>query len=361
VLAYAAVPDFYAEIECSRRPALRGSAVIVGGDPRKRGLVQSASAEARAAGVACGMLVSDALRRAPRARVLRTDMRRYREVTARLRGCFRGETERVELAEPGAAWLDLAEADAPPAQVAARLRERIAGELMLPLRVGLAPLKFVTRIAAENIDREGVFVVQPKELRGFLDPLPVSALPGVGQRTQAALAELGAVCVADVLRLGRAALEERFGNHGLEIHSYAEGRDAARIRALPRPRSLSQECTLERPERSAAGIEARIAELAGGLELALRRESLAAKRVQLRLRYAGPGDEQQTRTKTLERRAVASAEELCEVCGALLPRTAVGQRPVRGLGLAATLLVLRPRRDRRQPELFGGAPGPGRA
>jgi len=359
VLAYAAVPDFYAEIECSRRPALRGTPVIVGGDPRKRGVVQSASAEARAAGVACGMLVRDALRYAPKARVLRTDMRAYREVTARLRGCFRRETERVEPAEPGAAWLDLAEADAPPAQVAARLRERIAGELALPLRVGLAPLKFVTRIAAETIEGEGVFCVSSKDLRGFLDPLPVSALPGVGQRTGAALAELGAVCVADLLRLGRAVLEERLGNHGLEIHSYAEGRDAARIRALPRPRSLSQECTLERPERAASSIEARIAELAGGLELALRRESLAARRVQLKVRYAGPGEEQQTRTETLKR-AVASAAELCEVCGALLPRTAVQQRPVRGLGLAVMLLVLRPRRDDRQPDLFDGPPARGR-
>ena len=359
MLAYAAVPDFYAEIECSRRPALRGTPVIVGGDPRKRGVVQSASAEARAAGVACGMLVRDALRYAPKARVLRTDMRAYREVTARLRGCFRRETERVEPAEPGAAWLDLAEADAPPAQVAARLRERIAGELALPLRVGLAPLKFVTRIAAETIEGEGIFCVSSKELRGFLDPLPVSALPGVGQRTGAALAELGAVCVADLLRLGRAVLEERLGNHGLEIHGYAEGRDAARIRALPRPRSLSQECTLERPERAASSIEARIAELAEGLELALRRESLAARRVQLKVRYAGPGEEQQTRTETLKR-AVASAAELCEVCGALLPRTAVQQRPVRGLGLAVMLLVLRPRRDDRQPDLFDGTPARGR-
>jgi DNA polymerase-4 len=153
VLIYATVPGFYAEVERSREPSLRGRPVIVGGDPRKRGLVQSASEDALAAGVAVGMPVLEALERCPQARLCKTDMRSYREVTAELRSCFCLALYMVAPAVLDAAYLDVAGADEAPEALAARLRETVARELGLPLRLGLAPVRFLAKLAAEACGR----------------------------------------------------------------------------------------------------------------------------------------------------------------------------------------------------------------
>jgi DNA polymerase-4 len=350
VLLYAVVPGFYAEIERAADPTLAGRPVVVGGDPRKRGAVQSATADALAAGVTLGMPVIDALELCPRAKALRTDMRRYRDASAILRACFRSETERVEPCGLDAAWLDVGGSDEGPEVIAARLQRRVWEGLGVSLGVGAAPVKFLARLAAERAGSEGFFQVAATEIHAFLDPLPVTSLPGVGQRTATTLAALDVVRVADLRAVGRQALERQLGNHGLGILDYAEGRDRSVLRAAPHPRTLGQELTLPHEELDRATLGERLAELASGLELALRRERLAAKRVVLKLRYAD--HETVTRSRTLVH-PVADAAELRELGQALLDRTQAGARPVRGLGLQAAALV-RSRRDDRQLDLFGG-------
>jgi len=341
------VRGFYAEVERAADPRLRERPVIVGGDPRKHGTVQSASDDALAAGVVAEMPMREALERCPHARVLRTNMKAYREVAGRLRAIFRQETDRVEPAERGAAYLE-ASGDEPVDVIARRLQERVAGTLGLPLRVGAGPVRFVARLAAEEAGSDGVLCVRPNEVRRFLDPLPVAKLPGAGRRTTESLAELGASTVADVLKLGRDKLEERLGNHGRAIHALAQGIDRATVRAAPHPRTVSHEITLPIPEVDRTALEARLAELASHVEATLARERLAAKRLVLKVRYADR--EQQTRTRT-ERHSVARAPELLALAADLLTRTDAGSRPIRGLGLAATTLVQQ-RRDDRQLDLF---------
>lgn len=349
MLLYAVVPGFYAAIERAADPTLRGRPLLVGGDPRKRGAVQSATPDALDAGVSLGMPMLEALERCPRAKAIRTDMRRYREVSAHLRACFRNETARVEPCGLDAAWLDVGGSDEEAEVIAGRLRERVREELGLSLAVGSASVKFVARLAAEGCGAEGFFEVPPAEVHAFLDPLPVTALPGVGQRTAATLGEMDVARVADLRRLGRETVEKQLGNHGLGILDYAEGRDRGVLRAAPHPRTLGQEVTLPEDELDRGTLGERLTELAGGLESALRRERLAAKRVVLKLRY---GDhETVTRSRTLVH-PVAQAAELRELAQALLDRTQAGARPVRGLGLQAAGLV-RSRRDDRQLDLFG--------
>lgn len=349
MLLYAEVPCFYAEIERRDDPALAERPVVVGGDPRKRGTVQAATPDALAAGVQVGMSMIEALERCPRARAVRTDVKRYREVSARLRACFRRETERVEGAGPAAAWLDVSGQDEAPEAIARRLRERVAEELALPLRVGIAPVKFVARLASEEAGAGGVHRVGAGEVARFLGPLPVERLPGVGPRTGARLHELGIRTVGALAALEPRAVEEALGNHGLTIHEYARGRDAGRVRAAPLRRSLSQEVTLPRAEQDLAVLGERVLELAQGLEAALARERQAARRVTLKLRYA-EGDAV-TRTRTLAR-AVDAAGPLAEVARELLARTQAGGRAVRLVGLTVGQLV-RARRDDRQLDLFG--------
>jgi nucleotidyltransferase/DNA polymerase involved in DNA repair len=348
MLLYATVPGFYAEVERVANPGLAGRPVIVGGDPRKRGLVQSATPDALERGVVEGMPVREALERCPQGRALRTDMRRYRGVASRLRACFRRLTQRVEPAGLGSAFLETPRPEEAAEELAERLRQNVREELALPLRVGIAPAKFLAKIAAEEAGSRGILRIAAGEVAGFLAPLPVSRLPGVGTKTAAKLAELSVHTAGEVVALGRAALEEQLGNHGLAILGYAQGRDDARLRAAPHPRSLSQESTLDSDELDLPVIQERIEELARHLEAGLLLERLAAKRVTLKLRYAD--QEQTTRSRTLVR-PVATAQDLAELAAGLLERTQAGIRPVRLVGLGVAALT-RSRRDDRQLELF---------
>jgi len=349
MLLYAEVPGFYAEVERAADPALQERPVIVGGDPRKRGAVQSATPDARAAGVCEGMPMLEALARCPRARAVVTNMRRYREAGAELRSQFRRATDRVEPAGTAAAYLDVSARPEPPLAVAELLRSAVRDALSLPLRVGISSVKFLAKLAAESIETEGVFQIAAADVRSFLEPLPVGRLPGVGPKTEATLAELGVQTAGDLARQGRASLEERLGNHGLVILSYAQGRDPAALRAAPHPRSVSQEATFAAPETDRIALEERLAGLAARVEEALAREHLAAKRVVVKIRYAD--DELTTRSRKVLH-AMVSARDLLAQATPLLDRTQAGTRPVRGLGLIATELA-RGRREDRQLDLFG--------
>ena len=349
-LLYAVVPRFYAEAERAADPSLAGRPVIVGGDPRKRGLVQSATEDALAQGVAIGMPVLEALERCPGARARRTNIRAYRELAGRLRACLRVAAGQLEPAGLEAAYLDAGAGDPAPEALAAGLRAEVQRTLHLPLRVGIAPVKFAAKLAAEESGATGIRRVAAEELRAFLAPLPVQRLPGVGPHTLAAFRELGIESVGDLAAARREAVEERLGNHGLALQGLARGQGEARLRPAPHARSLSQETTLEASERDLAVLEALLGELAGRLAAVLARERLGARRLVLKLRY---GDhESVTRSRTLGR-AVAAAPEIAEVAGELLRRTQAGERPVRLLGLAAFRLAGRPRDDRQLP-LFRG-------
>jgi DNA polymerase-4 len=348
MLLYAAVPGFYAEVERAADPGLADRPVIVGGDPRKRGLVQSATPDALEVGVVIGMPMREALERCPQGRALRTDMRRYRDMASRLRACFRRLTDRVEPAGLDAAFLEPRRPEESAGELAVRLRESIHRELQLPLQVGIAPAKFLAKIAAEESGIKGILRIESGEVAGFLAPLPVSRLPGVGAKTEAKLRDLSVHTVGEVAALDRGVLEEHLGNHGLAILGYAQGRDDARLRAAPQPRSLSQESTLDSDELDLPVIRERIEALARRLEAGLLLERLAAKRVTLKLRYAD--QEQTTRSCTLVH-PVATSRDLAVLATDLLGRTQAGIRPVRLVGLAVASLT-RWRRDDRQLDLF---------
>ncbi len=351
-LLYADVPAFYAEVERARDPTLAGRPVIVGGDPRKKGLVQAATPDAVAAGVRLGMAVLDALEQCPHGRALRTDMGRYRDADKRLRALFGHFAERIEPAGLGAAYL-AASVDVQKIEALAQsLRAAVAKELRLPLRVGAAPVKFLAQLAAEDAGVEGFRAIDRAALRGFLDPLPVSRLPGVGPNTAARLAEMGIRTAGELVASGRDPIERALGNHGLAVLAAAMGQGDDRIRAAAHPQSLWQEVTLGEDTVDRVQLVAPLRGLAERLERALALEGLTARRLSLKVRYADGA--RTTRTVSVDR-GLATAPDLVAVALALLDRTQAGARPLRLLGLGASALA-RPAQHERQLGLFDGRP-----
>jgi DNA polymerase-4 len=340
---FAEVPCFYASVECADGPSHDTRPVIVGGDPRRRGSVQAAAPEALAAGVRVGMPMLEALRLCPRARSARTDMIRYREVSRRLLVCLRRGFARLEPFGLGAAYLDVTGDPDPPEVIAERLRATVRDQMGLPLRVGIASGKFPARLAAEELERGaadpqggGVRRIPPGREQAFLDPLPASRLEGVGQKTAARLAELGASTIGGVVALGRERLQEVFGIHGLRIYDCASGLDQAPVRASRHPQSLSREAAVGSEPSDLVALAEGLQDLARHLEAELHLQGLTAGKVSLKLRFADQATT--TRSRTLSS-PTSSAGEIQEVAERLLGRTQAGSRPVRGLGIQLARLA----------------------
>jgi DNA polymerase-4 len=328
-ILFVEVPCFYAVVERADDPAAAGRPVLVGGDPRKGGRVQSATPDALARGVRLEMPMLEALRHCPQARVVRTQMPRYREVSRRLLAGFRRVLPRLEPFGLAAAYAELPpQADA--AAIADELQRSGREGLGLPVRVGVARSKFLARLAAEERPEGGFRRIAPGEEAAFLDPLPVSRLDGVGRKTEATLAALGARTIADVRALGRERLEEVFGTHGLRIHACATASDDEPVRAVQHPQSVSREATVRGEPRDLGVLDEQLAGIAQQLEVELARLGLSAGKVTLKLRFEDEGSA--SRTLTLQE-PVASAVDLRAVAQELLARTPAGARPVRGLGL----------------------------
>jgi len=348
-ILFAEVPGFYAAVERAEDPSLAARPVIVGGDPRKRGRVQAASSEALRAGVTVDMPMIEALQRCPRARAVRTNMRHYREVSRRLMIALRRVHSHLEPFGLGAVYADRGGGAAGADEaIAAAMCEAVRDELGLPLRVGLASGKFLARLAAQELADAGIRRIPDGGEHDFLGPLEATRLDGVGRKTAATLAEIGAQRIRDVVALGRERLEELFGTHGVRIYTYATGRDDEPVRAVRHPASLSRESTVRGEPLDVAVLLEQLAGLAQQLEADLARQRLAAGRVALKVRYADPGTA--TRSRTLPA-PVSRATELLATIEQLLRRTQAGARPVRGLGLQLSALVPAGEGDR-QLDLF---------
>jgi DNA polymerase-4 len=304
--------------------------------------------EALEAGVEPEMTMVEALRRCPQARVVRTDMALYRETSRRLFACLRRAFPRLEPFGLGAAYFDVSGAGEAPETIAAGLRGQVAEELGLPLRVGIASGKFLARLAAEEAGDSGVRRVVPGEETAFLRPLPATRIEGVGCKTAATLAELGAVTIGDVVALGRERLEAAFGMHGQRIFALASAAENAPVRAVRHAQSLSREVTIEGEARDRGVLAECLQDLARQLEAELVRQALSAGRVVLKVRYADHGTH--SRSQALGS-PIARAVDIQALALRLLDRTQAGSRPVRGFGLQLSRLAPAAEVDR-QLELF---------
>ena len=348
-ILFAEGPDFYAEVESRAAPALRDAAVLVGGDPSKRGKVLSLNAQARLGGAAKGMGMAEALASCAGALWLPTNMKRYREASGALVNFLRGLFDAVEKASLGSAYAEIhGQTGALEAGVAERLFPRASAELGLPLRVGVGPSKFLARLAAEEAGVGAVYRVTRSQVASFLAPLPVTRLPRVGAKTAARLAELGVHRVAEVLELGPARLEEEFGNHGLRILEMARGQDRSPVRVAALPKTLGRETTLVEPTSEIHILAAELEQLAESVTAGLERQGLRAGRVAVRL--VDRLGVITTRSVTLPEPALGGT--VFQVALDLLQRGHDPASPHRGLGLTVAGLV-EAAGEERQLDLFG--------
>jgi DNA polymerase-4 len=276
---------FYASVEQRDDPQLRGKPVIVAWKGN-RSVVCAASYEARAFGVRSAMPAVRAERLCPAAVFVAPDFTRYRAVSHSVREIFKRHTDLIEPLSLDEAHLDVSEnkTGLPTATLVARtIREQIRQELSLTASAGVAPNKFLAKIASDWRKPDGLFVIQPEEVEAFLQPLPVGRLPGVGKVTGEKLAMLGVQTVADLGKLDLPALEEAFGRYGVRLHELARGIDDSEVVPDRPTQSISAEDTFEHdvplPE-----TEPMIRRLAEKVWSASRKESRIARTVVLKLK-----------------------------------------------------------------------------
>src|ERR1700752_1322838 len=238
---------FYASVEQRDDPELRGKPVIVAWRG-SRSVVCAASYEARKFGVHSAMPAPRAEHLCPNAVFLPPDFPRYRAVSRQAREIFLRHTDLIEPLSLDEAYLDVSEnkTGLPTAtQVARTIREQIRSELSLTASAGLAPNKFLAKIASDWKKPDGLFVIQPEEIDSFLLPLPVDRLPGVGKVTEEKLKNLEVQTIADLRRMDLPTLEDRFGLYGVRLYELARGIDQTEVVPDRPTQSISAEDTFE--------------------------------------------------------------------------------------------------------------------
>jgi DNA polymerase-4 len=286
VIAHLDIDAFFAAVEIHRRPELRGRPVVVGGDPRGRGVVATASYAARRFGIRSAMSCAEALRRCPDAVFVRPDIDHYREWSGRVWGLVREMSPAVEVLGMDEGYLELPDEDAGAA--ARGIQGAVAERVRLSCSLGVATCKVVAKVASDRDKPGGVTVVAPGGEAAFLAPLPLRALPGVGPRTEARLTAAGLSRIGDLAALDdeglRALVPGRFGE---DLRRRARGIDPRTVQAVPAERiSISSERTFARDVSDAAELEEAGREMAQHVADALRARGRWARTVTVKLRYA---------------------------------------------------------------------------
>src|SRR5437762_6100244 len=323
---------FYASVEQRDNPDLRGKPVIVAWKG-SRSVVCAASYEARAFGVRSAMPAVRAERLCPNAVFLPPDFPRYRAVSKQVREIFKRHTDLIEPLSLDEAYLDVSEnkTGLPTAtQVARTIREQIRSELSLTASAGVAPNKFLAKLASDWRKPDGLFVIQPEEVDAFLLPLPVGRLPGVGKVTEDALAKLRIQTVSELRGLESSVLEDEFGRYGVRLYELARGIDDREVVSNRPTQSISVEDTFEK-DVLLLETEPMIRRLAEKLWSASRKESRIARTVVLKLKTSE--FKILTRSHT-PHSPPSSCEELTDIALKLRERVDLGsQQRVRLVGL----------------------------
>jgi DNA polymerase-4 len=276
---------FYASVEQRDDPQLRGKPVIVAWKG-KRSVVCAASYEARKFGVRSAMPAITAERLCPEAVFMPPDFIRYRAVSKEVREIFKRHTDLIEPLSLDEAYLDVTEnkTGLPTATLVAKtIREQIRQELKLTASAGVAPNKFLAKLASDWRKPDGLFVIQPEEVEAFLLPLPVGRIPGVGKVTEEKLAKLGIKTVSELRALELPKLEDEFGRYGARLYELARGIDENPVVPNRPTQSISVEDTFEN-DVLLAETEPMIRRLAEKLWEASRKESRIARTVVLKLK-----------------------------------------------------------------------------
>jgi DNA polymerase IV len=325
---------FYASVEQRDDPALKGRPVAVGGKPESRGVVAAASYEARKFGVRSALPMARAVRLCPQLVIVRPDFSKYAAASRQVFEIFRSVTPLVEPLSLDEAYLDVTEnAWGLPlgVDVARRLKERIHEATQLTASAGVAPNKFLAKIASGWRKPDGLTVIAPERIERFLTDLPVDALWGVGPKTAARLHGIGIEKLVQVRTIELEVLRSVVGSWAEGLRRLAFGEDSRPVEPNRERKSIGCEETYARDLVDGHPIREEVDRLARHSADILERKKLLARTVTLKVRYSNF----QTITRSVTREpATGSADEVAARALALLEKTEADRRPVRLLGVS---------------------------
>lgn len=328
---------FFASVEQHDHPELRGKCLIVGGQS-ERGVVTTASYEARRYGVRSAMPMFEARRRCPHAIVIPGRMERYKAVSGRIMELLEAFSPLVEPVSIDEAYLDISGGTrlfGPPEEMARRIKQKILQTTGLTCSIGGAPLRFVAKIASDLEKPDGLTIIHPETVPGFIEQLPLAKIPGVGAVTQTHLAGMQLKTLGDVRGYPEAILVRRLGKFGQRLAALARGEDPRPITPHTAAKSVSAENTLAVDTLDRGLLHDLLLRHAEDIGRQLRRLDLKARTITLKIKHAD--FQQVTRSKTLPM-PVQSVESILRQADELL-RDYPLQRKVRLIGLGASHFV----------------------
>jgi len=326
---------FYASVEQRDDPALRGKPLAVGGSPQSRGVVAAASYEARAFGVRSAMPMARAVRLCPELRIVRPDFARYRAESQRVMAILRDCTPLVEPLSLDEAYLDVTEnnwGEPLATEVARRIKRTIQEEIGLTASAGVAPNKFLAKIASGWDKPDGLTVISPQRVEHFLQQLPVEALWGVGPVTATKLRGIGVTKLVDIRNTKDEVLKKCVGSLAAWLKRLSVGDDPREVKPNRPWKSISAETTYVEDLTDIAEMRRELAELAARVCSSMQKKKLLARSVTIKVRYADFTTVTRSHTADPATREPAG---FAARAAALLDRTEAARRPVRLLGVGA--------------------------
>jgi DNA polymerase IV len=325
---------FYASVEQRDDPSLRGRPVAVGGSPQSRGVVAASSYEARRFGVRSAMPMSRAVRLCPDLVIVRPDFARYRAASQKVMAILRECTPLVEPLSLDEAYLDVTEnlwGEPLATAVARRLKQRILGATGLTSSAGVAPNKFLAKIASGWRKPDGLTVIAPERVEIFLQELPVEALWGVGPVTAKKLRAIGIRKLVDVRGMDEVSLQRTVGSLAAWLKRLSHGDDPREVKPDRPWKSISAETTYATDLEDLQQMRLELEALAKKVVNSLQKKDLLARTVTIKVRY---GDFT-TVTRSHSAEPTRAADAFAQRAAALLERTEAARRPVRLLGVGA--------------------------
>ncbi len=326
---------FYASVELLSRPDLRGRPVAIGGrgDPTRRGVVTTATYEARAFGIHSGMALSVAARKCPECVFLPVDFERYRAVSRQFKAAIAVVTDEIEDRGIDEVYLDLTPLAAGSHELAQRLQDHVLEATGLSCSIGVAPNKLIAKIASDLNKPRGISLIGTDDIRRRIWPLPARKIPGVGPKADARLSELGIATIGQLAACEPAWLCEQFSpRYGQWLHRAAHGQDERPLELNPEPRSRSRETTFQNdlhPVRDWQTLAQTIAALSKQVGEDLKKRGYRSRTVGIKLRFSDFRTVTRDRTVDTPLDDGTSIRRLAFECLGRIPL----ERPVRLVGV----------------------------
>ena len=300
---------FFSSVEQKRHPELAGKPVVVGGegDPTKRGVVSTASYEAREFGIHSAMPLRTAYKLCPEAIFLPVDYEEYSRVSGEIKGLLKAFTPIIEDVGIDEAFLDISTIDRPSWEIAREIKKRIKDETGLTCSIGIAPNKLLAKMASDMQKPDGLTVIMEDDIQSRIWPLSVRKLWGVGPKTEAYLKEMGIQTVGDLASLSMDRMIEEFGqSYGSYLYEASRGIDESPLVTHWEPKSISRENTFQRDVDNWQVIAKTLAELAKEVVINMKEEGYQGRTVSLKIRFND--FKTYTRAKTLSRHTDSEEE-----------------------------------------------------